>query len=303
MIPFKPRTVCPDGKNKAYLIPSYGGLNHSIEGNPKGRVTPGCVLPNCTGYVHGRVIEITGSDSKLCRGNAENYWAFKDGYTRSQTPQVGSIMCWRKGKAGHAADGAGHVAFVEAVDSHGNVTVSESGWTGTKANGRYWRLRNLKRVNGTYALGVNFFFQGFIHVYDSVDIPMVDDAVYRLYNPNSGFHFFTHNLAEARSLERGGWTYEGVAWKAPDEGTAIYRLYNPNDGDHVLTVSEKEKDALVNHGWKYEGVAFNSGGKKSVYRLYNPNSGEHFYTTNTGERDFLVSKGWKKESVAFYAEG
>lgn len=140
MIKYKARFVTPDSKNKAYLIVSHGGLNHCIEGNPAGRVVEGCVLPNCCGEVHGRCIETIGSDEMLCRGNAENYWAYtKDGLPRSQTPQVGSIMCWRKGKAGVGSDGAGHVAWVEEVNSHGDVLVSESGWTGTKANGINWQ--------------------------------------------------------------------------------------------------------------------------------------------------------------------
>lgn len=302
MIKYKARFVTPDSKNKAYLIVSHGGLNHCIEGNPAGRIVEGCVLPNCCGEVHGRCIETIGSDEMLCRGNAENYWAYtKDGLPRSQTPQVGSIMCWRKGKAGVGSDGAGHVAWVEEVNSHGDVLVSESGWTGTKANGRYFRLRKLKRVNGTYALGVNYFFQGFIHVYDPDEIVPVKHGIYRLYHQKYG-HMFTAKIGEADSLVRGGWTYEKIGWLAPEKGDAVFRLYNPNNGDHLFTVKEAEKKALMGFGWKYEGIAFRSDSRRRVpiYRLYNR---RHMYTASKEERDALIKGGWLDEGIGFYGEG
>ena len=79
--------------------------------------------------------------------------------------------------------------------------------------------------------------------------------MYRLYNPNSGEHFYTSNQGERDHLVSLGWRYEGVAWNAPLTGAPIFRLYNPNAGDHHYTGSEKERDDLVKLGWKYEGVA------------------------------------------------
>ena len=299
---YVPRLARPASDNKAYLKTTYGGKNHCILGNSDGRIVKGCVLPNCVGYVHGRTIELTGSDSTLCLGNAENYWGYtKDGFPRSQTPKVGSIMCWRKGKAGNSADGAGHVAFVEQVNSHGDVLVSESGWTGTVQNGRYWRLRTIRKTNGTYPLGVSYFFQGFIHIYEPDVIKPEPSSVYRLYNPNMAIHFFTLNKGEADSLARAGWKYEGVAWKAPKTGDKVYRLYNNSDGDHLYTTSEKEKNALEKLGWKYENVAFYSDKDKGVpvYRLYAPHNG-HMYTASAAEKDALVKMGWTNEGIAFY---
>ena len=40
-------------------------------------------------------------------------------------------------------------------------------------------------------------------------------AMYRLYNPNSGEHFYTGSIEERDMLDRVGWNYEGVAWTAP----------------------------------------------------------------------------------------
>jgi len=300
MLLFKERTTCPDARDPAYCAVSGGGKNHSILGNPKGRIYEFSVLPNCTGHVHGRCIEQLGTDAMLCRGNAENYWDYHDNLRRSQTPMVGSIACWRKGNAHHGDDGAGHVAFVEAVNSVGDITVSESGWTGTKANGRYWRRRTIRRKNGTYSIGSAYTFQGFIHVYDPVRINPVKDGVYRLYNPNGNEHMFTLNHGEANSLVRAGWRYEGIGWYAPTEGSNVYRLYNRRD--HLLTTNAQERDKLVALGWKYEGIAMHSGGDVEVYRLYNANSGEHMYTADYKERDALIRMGWRYECIALRGE-
>ena len=300
---FIQRTVCPDATNAAYVKTTYGGKNHCILGNEDGRTYKGSVLPNCTGYVHGRSIEVNGTDENLCLGNAENYWNYKDGLERGQYPRAGAIAVWRKGKAGNAGDGAGHVEFVETCNSHGDFTSTGSAWSGTKENGRYWRRRTFKRVNGTYALGVNYYFLGFIYTTTFNPIPIIQQAVYRLYNPNGDQHVFTLNHGEATSLARAGWTYEGVGWKAPKTGTPVYRLYNPNDGDHLMTRSSVERNEVAANGWEYEGTAFYSDDESGepIYRLYNENGEEHFYTANKGEYDELVKLGWDGEGIAFYA--
>lgn len=130
-------------------------------------------------------------------------------------------------------------------------------------------------------------------------------GMYRLYNPNSGEHFYTASIGERDFLTNVGWKYEGGAWTAPTNGEDVYRLYNPNAGDHHYTTSKAEKDMLVKVGWKYEGVGWKSGGSSKVYRLYNPNAkgaGAHHYTLSKGEYDFLVKKGWKGEGVGWYAD-
>lgn len=304
MIEFKARLTAPAANNKAFINVNYGGKNHAILGNPKGRKVKGSVLPNCTGGIHGFVIETIGDDSMLCRGNAENYWAYtKDGFPRSQTPQVGSIACWRKGKAGNSEDGAGHVVWVVDINSKGDFVGVDSAYYGSDGKGIIFRKRTFKRVNGTYSLGPEYRFQGFIHVWQPDKLVPVKNAVYRLYNPNSGFHFFTTNIGEANSLLRAGWGSETVGWKCPEKGTPVYRLYDKNTGDHLFTTSAAERKGLEALGWKHERIAFYSNTSKSVpvYRLYNRNSFEHFYTANSEERDALIRKGWKNERTAFYA--
>lgn len=131
-------------------------------------------------------------------------------------------------------------------------------------------------------------------------------VLYRLYNPNSGEHFYTDSLEEKYFLYSLGWHYEFEAWKAPDSSeNPVYRLYNPNSGDHHYTLDGQEKDALVSLGWKDEGTGWYSADPAAgqpLYRLYNPNAktGNHHYTRDAIERDALVGMGWKDEGIGWY---
>ena len=127
--------------------------------------------------------------------------------------------------------------------------------------------------------------------------------MYRLYNPNSGEHFYTASSVEASNLDAIGWNYEGIAWYAPSEGDEVYRMYNSNAGDHHYTTNWAEAQSLVNAGWSYEGVAWYSGGSVKMLRAYNPNAtvGTHHYTANVAEFNNLISIGWKDEGYAWSA--
>ena len=130
-------------------------------------------------------------------------------------------------------------------------------------------------------------------------------VMYRMYNPNSGEHFYTSNTDEVENLVNAGWQDEGVAWNAPSTSQApVYRLYNPNAGDHHYTTSVTEKDNLVKVGWKYEGIGWYSDDSKGValQRLYNPNAqaGSHHYTISVAEKENLEKAGWKYEGIAWY---
>ena len=79
----------------------------------------------------------------------------------------------------------------------------------------------------------------------------------RLYNPNSGEHFYTADLEEKDALVSYGWKYEGYGWVAPSETDAVtngnvnagyspvYRLYNPNAGDHHYTKNIVERNGSI----------------------------------------------------------
>ncbi len=133
-------------------------------------------------------------------------------------------------------------------------------------------------------------------------------AMYRLYNPNSGEHFYTSGVKEQKNLIAAGWKSEGIGWYAPKTSNKpVYRLYNPNAGDHHYTTSKGERDALIAAGWKNEGIGWYSAegkSKKPVYRQYNPNAtaGAHNFTTVLTENNQLVKLGWKAEGIAWYAE-
>ena len=52
---------------------------------------------------------------------------------------------------------------------------------------------------------------------------------YRLYNPNSGEHFYTLDASEKNHLVFVGWRYEGVGWHSDASGSVpVYCQYNPN---------------------------------------------------------------------------
>ena len=132
--------------------------------------------------------------------------------------------------------------------------------------------------------------------------------MYRLYNRNSGEHFYTADSNEKDYLVKAGWTYEGIGWVAPSYSKdPVYRLYNKNAGDHHYTMNKAERDHLISLGWKDEGIGWYSDPNKTVplYRQYNPNkfANNHNYTTAKNENDKLISLGWRGEGIGWYAVG
>ena len=127
----------------------------------------------------------------------------------------------------------------------------------------------------------------------------------RLYNPNSGEHFYTASTFERDHLVSVGWNHEGVGWTAPEtSNTPVFRLYNANAGDHHYTTSEVERNHLIDVGWDDEGIGWYSDDAQGValHRQYNPNAvaGSHNYTTSEVERDHLIGVGWNDEGIAWY---
>lgn len=155
-IPFVMRTTEPSTNNKWYICNSRNGgngWNSCVPGtlftenggkrtyHDKQRPTRYFVLPNCTGYVHGRWMEsqsnsamgimVTNDWDTLPAGDATCYYehtsgtyknrsaSHSDGNARGSTPKLGAIACWKNG-------GKGHVAFVEAVYSNTDVLLSMS---------------------------------------------------------------------------------------------------------------------------------------------------------------------------------
>lgn len=200
------------------------------------------------------------------------------------TPQPGDIVVydWDATKDGD------HIGIIEQVK--GNiVTAIEGNMSGTTVNGQY-----LGKV------GRREFSKGWSRV-TGYARPKYEaaNAVFRLYNPKSGDHFFTINPVEAYNADTyGAYNDEGIGFYAPKTGKVVYRVYNQFTGEHFYTASASEKNSLCRAGWRSEGTAFLSGGSVPVYRLYN---GKHMFTTSTGERDRLLKAGWKSEGTGWYA--
>lgn len=130
-------------------------------------------------------------------------------------------------------------------------------------------------------------------------------TMFRLYNPNSGEHFYTASTVERDAVIAAGWNDEGIGWTAPTEGIQVYRLYNSFAGEHHYTFSEIERDALVDVGWTDEGIGWFSDPNENVplYRAYNPNAfaNNHHYTAELGEFIILLNLGWYDEGIGWYA--
>ena len=149
---------------------------------------------------------------------------------------------------------------------------------------------------------------------DPVIIPDEEPAapgtvnMYRLYNTNSGEHFYTSDANERNYLAGIGWNYEGIGWIAPaSSNTPVYRLYNSYGGEHHYTTNLAERDMLISAGWSDEGIGWYSDDEQTVplYRQYNPNAfaNNHNYTTSLAENDWLVSLGWRAEDIGWYGVG
>ena len=119
---FKPRTTQPDPNDKCWIMTSSGGYNKCIGGKPPLR--SGSVLANCVGYVWGRFLEIMRQSNpniitcELPTCNAGDFLKYNTKYETGSEAKVGAV----------AVFAPNHVAIVEAIDSNGVCTLSESGW-------------------------------------------------------------------------------------------------------------------------------------------------------------------------------
>lgn len=127
------------------------------------------------------------------------------------------------------------------------------------------------------------------------------NRMYRLYNPNANFHFFTTSKAEFDALVRIGLRDEStgqggfsVAEDGAEGAAPLFRMYNPNKGTHYYTTNAGERDFLLTRGWNAEGTVgnvFNTKfpGTTELFRLYNNDSGVHLFTTDTGTKNGILA--------------
>lgn len=84
-------------------------------------------------------------------------------------------------------------------------------------------------------------------------------AMYRMYNQNTGEHFYTKNPYERAQLAEIGWKYEGIGWySATAKQVPMYRSYNPNAQarSHHYTANQNEQANLVKNSWRDEGIGW-----------------------------------------------
>lgn len=203
---FVQRNTVPDRTNP-YYIRGTGGYNKCILGNPKGRLYGNSVLPNCVGYAYGRFMECQGLTScALSTGNAKGWYGHtSDGYQRGQTPRVGAVICWGDKRS----KGAGHVAVVEEVYSDTNIKWSESNWSGTTSNGKYWRTKTGNPAQ--YSTSI-LTFQGYIYPvveFDGEDTPPPEWIYGNRYLNESEMQ--NNATIVYRYLYKRGWTINAVA--------------------------------------------------------------------------------------------
>ncbi|MBQ3549025.1 MAG: hypothetical protein IJA33_04020 [Oscillospiraceae bacterium] len=130
--------------------------------------------------------------------------------------------------------------------------------------------------------------------------------MFRMYNPNTGEHFYTGSEKEKGDLVAAGWQYEGIAFTFPENtGAPVYRLFQPSTGEHLYTMDEAEVEALMANGWNYENIAFNSAYDTEAvqHRLHNPNAtvGAYHFTFSEEEMQNLINAGWEDQGIGWYS--
>jgi Calx-beta domain-containing protein/uncharacterized protein DUF5648 len=129
--------------------------------------------------------------------------------------------------------------------------------------------------------------------------------MYRAYNPNAFYHFFTTSLAEFNNAVAAGYNDESnppcctIPFYVPNVAqsgvSVLSRMYNPNNGRHYYTANPGERDSLMGVGWAYEkdeGFIFGSqaAGTTEIFRLYNNISGVHLYTASEAQKDAILAQ-------------
>lgn len=150
---YTPRLEIPKKDNRYYIAKAEGGLNPGVP-RPSGSKLR---FANCVFYALGRYAELW--KIWLDSTNAENFvdMAKRRGIEISQSPALGAIAVWAKGKVGDGSDGAGHVAMVEIINPTGSIVTSESGWNASK---EFWT--QTRKNDGNWGQSSSYKFLGFV---------------------------------------------------------------------------------------------------------------------------------------------
>ena len=137
----------------------------------------------------------------------------------------------------------------------------------------------------------------------SLDLVTLPTArMFRAYNPNADYHFFTLSTLEFNSAVAHGYIDEStgrpgyaVATAQVNGTLAIHRLRNPYNGRHYYTGNTSERDFLTSIGWifeKDEGFILTTAvtGSVEIFRLYNKNTGSHLYTESAATKNAVLAQ-------------
>lgn len=199
-------------------------------------------MPNCTAYAWGRFWECGGGEPPtLSLSDAENWYGHtQDGYQRGQTPKLGAVLCWRKGKAGVNSDGAGHVEVVEAINDDGSIVT-----TGSAYNGFMFRTKT-RSNDGNWSGGSAYTFQGFI--YNPVDFSGSGGTVGRS-DSERIWNFFIGKIGNAYGVAGLMGNLDAESGLHPDrvQGDVPYSDYSKEYTAQVDSGAISEND-FVNNG-------------------------------------------------------
>jgi uncharacterized protein GlcG (DUF336 family) len=105
-------------------------------------------------------------------------------------------------------------------------------------------------------------------------------AIQRLYNPNTGEHYYTLNTFERDNLVSLGWTAEGTegaAFTTAQAGTTeIFHVYNAATGSHIFTTDAGERNGVAAlPGWAVQnslGFGFATPANPAKFGLQTPSA-------------------------------
>lgn len=153
---YTPRLTAPTSSDLRWIQVNSGGYNQCIYGSDG----PPSVLPNCTGYVHGRWMEIGNlatDNMGLSFADAKQYYSQSDAsLVRNSEPRLGAVVCY---DSTSASNPHGHVSIVEEIIDSNTIRVSQSDY-GISYFGTYTLYRQYGWLSSQYDTGL--VFQGFI---------------------------------------------------------------------------------------------------------------------------------------------
>ncbi|MGF1590953.1 MAG: hypothetical protein ACFCU7_17250 [Pleurocapsa sp.] len=138
--------------------------------------------------------------------------------------------------------------------------------------------------------------------------------VYRFFQYEKGFHFYTANKNERKNVilrsEVGEikYNYENVGYEVLgrdtdaltgekiDQALPVYRFFNRQTGAHLYTMDEVEKDHIIDNlrNYNFENIAYyafksqpQNIGTVPLYRMLNTQSNSHLFTADSNEFNVL----------------